>query len=96
MTALGVLLTGLLLVYLGGTDKLTATWSALNTAPTGYKGIPFLRFLAGLAVVSIPVVILDRQGEDEWVNRYVLLLTLSTLIINANELKRFTTFLGKL
>lgn len=96
MTAISVLLAGLLLVYIGGTNKTSQTYAALTSPAYGYANIPFLRFLAGLAVVSVPVVILDRQNEREWLNRYVLLLTLSMLIFNASYLGKFYSFLRKL
>jgi hypothetical protein len=94
MTTIGVLMLGLLLVYLGGTDKVNQTYAALTSPAYGYAKIPILRFLIGLGVVSIPVVILDRQGENDWINRYVLLITLSVLIFNANYLRKFTNYIA--
>lgn len=58
-----------------------------------YSSIEFWRFALGLAVASVPAIVLDQLGERGWSYSYAALILLMLSLQNEEGLKRFTAFI---
>jgi hypothetical protein len=57
-----------------------------------YSQINFWKFLVGLGIVSIPLLVTD---DAEWKMYYVIILLLGFALVNATGLNGFLTFVQK-
>lgn len=60
-----------------------------------YREISFWKFALGLAVVSVPALLLEAQGEDEWAWRYVGLILIGLIVVNAGGIAAFMNFVRR-
>lgn len=63
---------------------------------SGYHSIPFIPFVLAVSVVSLPIVYLKTTGQQEWVWRYIFLITLTLVVYYSEDLTTFSRFIGQL
>ncbi len=72
--------------------KPEGTWTPI---PKGYAQLPLLNYMINAGIVSGPLYYFIATGRDEWVWRYLLLITLSLLIYYRASVSRFQNFVSK-
>lgn len=86
MSAIAIVLIGLMLVYVGFTDRLGPALDKLKERPKGSKDIPLGKYVMSGAIAVIPAYILQETGREDWAWRYVILIITMMVVVNYNLL----------
>lgn len=70
--------------------------STNSVSMAGYKDVKLIPFVMAIGVVSLPIVYLKTTGQNEWVWKYILLITLTLVIYYQEGITRFAGYMATL
>lgn len=93
MIGISVIVLGLIAAYTGFTGRGTLMIEALRTRNPDYPNIPFTRFVIGLIVSSLPLLILKDEKQAD---TYIVLMLLALTMSQYRAIEKFGQFVSKL
>jgi len=101
MNSIYLIIVGLVLVYISGTDlatqndRLSSVFDIISgkTQAPGYSNIPLGRFLIGAFGVTLPL--LTMSDRPDWQRSYILLILVGFGIVNYRGLEHFASWIGQ-